>query len=294
MPPAASRKVPLLPPESYLPLVTPMPVFDVHSHVFPEKVHARAVEVLIQKSHGLPAWTDGSLEDQERKAVKAGYDGWLNCPVVTSARQMRSVNDWVSAWNGWPHLSLGGLFPNAPMEEVLAEATRIRDLGLLGVKFHPEYQEFGILEDRLSPMWERLAELKLPVLFHAGSDIGFLGITPHSRPADFARLAERFPGLTIICAHMGGWRNWDQVEQDLAGAPVYLDTSFSKGWMPDQQQFERIIRKHGVDKVLFGTDSPWSPLDQALREVEETSLSPQEKQAIFYGNAARLFPLPIG
>lgn len=271
-----------------------MPIFDAHTHVFPEKVHARAVEVLIQKSHGLPAFTDGSRQDQERKALGAGYDGWLNCPVVTSARQMTSVNDWVASWNRWPHLSLGGLFPNAPMEEVLAEARRIRSLGLLGVKFHPEYQEFNILEERLASLWELLADLKLPALFHAGSDIGFLGATPHSRPADFARLAERFPNLTIICAHLGGWRNWDQVEQDLAGAPLYLDTSFSRGWMTDQEQFERIIRKHGTHRVLFGTDSPWSPLPQALQEIHQTSLSPQEKQAILFHNAAQLFSLPKG
>ena len=62
--------------------------------------------------------------------------------------------------------------------------------------------------------------------------------------------------------------------------------------MTDQEQFERIIRKHGVSKVLFGTDSPWSPLDCALREIEETGLTDEEKAAIFYGNAAGIFPLP--
>ena len=62
--------------------------------------------------------------------------------------------------------------------------------------------------------------------------------------------------------------------------------------MTDQEQFERIIRKHGVSKVLFGTDSPWSPLDCALREIEETGLTDEEKSAIFYGNAAGIFPLP--
>lgn len=269
-----------------------MPIFDVHSHVFPDKVHHRAIDVLVENSHGLPAFTDGSLVDQERRAFETGYDGWLNCPVVTSEKQMRHVNEWVASWNRWPHLSLAGLYPNAPMDELLGECDRIAGLGLLGVKFHPEYQQFGILEERLNPLWDKLESLKFPALFHAGSDIGFMGQAPHSRPADFALLAERHPGLTIICAHLGGWRNWDEVESDLAGAPVYLDTSFSKCWMTDQEQFERIIRKHGVSKVLFGTDSPWSPLDCALREIEETGLTDEEKAAIFYGNAAEIFPLP--
>ncbi len=269
-----------------------MKIFDSHTHVYPDKIHKRAIEHLVEKSIGLPAFTDGSQIDQERVMLEAGFDGCLNCPVATNAHQMRSMNDWVASWNRWPHLSLGGLYPDAPMEEVLAECDRIKKLGLLGVKFHPEYQGFSPLDERIYPMWERLAELELPVLFHAGSDVGFLGQPRHSCPADFARLAERFPTLTIICAHMGGWRNWDEVETDLCGAPVYLDTSFSKGWMTDQSQFERIIRKHGVERVLFGTDSPWTPLAQGVREVEETCLSEAEKQAIFYDNAAKIFPLP--
>ncbi|MCQ2397097.1 MAG: amidohydrolase family protein [Lentisphaeria bacterium] len=269
-----------------------MPVFDSHTHVFPDKVHKRAIEVLVEKSHGLPAFTDGSRGDQERAAFEAGYDGWLHCTVVTNARQMRSVNDWVATWNTWPHLSLGGLYPNAPLDEVLAECRRIRELGLLGVKFHPEYQQFEILDERLAPMWETLSELRLPVLFHAGNDIGFIYEQRHSAPSDYARLSERYPELVIICAHMGGWNNWDEVEKDLCGANVFLDTSFSKAWMTDQEQFERIIRKHGVKRILFGTDSPWTPLDVGLREIESTGLSREEKDAIFYGNAAGIFPLP--
>ena len=267
-------------------------IFDSHTHVFPEKICRRALQVMVEKSHGLETFTDGSVAGHEAEALRAGYSGWLNCPVVTSEKQMKSVNDWVATWNRWPSLSLGGLYPNAPMDVVLAEAKRIKKLGLLGVKFHPEYQQFNPVDERLEPLWDLLAELRLPVLFHAGSDIGFLEQGRHSCPADFARLAERHPALTIICAHLGGWRNWDEVENDLCGARVYLDTSFSKGWMTDQEQFERIIRKHGVERVLFGTDSPWTGMAEGIREVEETALSAEEKQAIFYDNAARLFPLP--
>jgi predicted TIM-barrel fold metal-dependent hydrolase len=269
-----------------------MQIFDCHTHIFPPKVAARAIAFLQEKSHGIPAYSDGTAEDLERHALEAGYSGWMNCPVVTSEHQMHSVNDWVAALNRWPHLSMGGLFPNAPMPEVLAEIARIKQLGLYGIKFHPEYQQFDPLDDRLAPMWQAICENQLPVLFHAGSDIGFLDAHQHSHPADFAKLARRYPKMTIICAHLGGWRNWDLVEQELAGAPVYLDTAFAKSWMTDQTQFERIIRRHGADHVLFGTDSPWNPLPQGILEIQETGLSEAEKHLIFWENAAKLFHLP--
>ena len=269
-----------------------MLIFDTHTHIFPDKVTLRALEHLSQKAHGLPTFTRGSAASQEAAALRAGYAGWMNCPVVTNEHQMHSVNDWVASLNHWPHLSLGGLYPNAPQEVVVSEIHRIKKLGLCGIKFHPEYQEFYLLDNKYDTMWKAISDEALPVLFHAGDDIGFLAQDQHSWPADFARLAERYPKLTIICAHLGGWNNWDLVEKDLCGAPVYLDTSFAKSWMPDQEQFERIIRKHGVERVLFGTDSPWNPLDSAVREVTSTSLSEAEKRQIFWDNAAKLWHLP--
>ena len=269
-----------------------MLIFDSHTHIFPDKVAERALEHLRHLAHELPTFTQGTAVSQEATAFRYGYTGWMNCPVVTNEHQMRSVNDWVAGLNHWPHLSLGGIFPNAPMAVVLEEIHRIKKLGLYGIKFHPEYQGFRPLDPKFDPMWQAMRDEELPAFFHAGADVAYFSQEQNSWPADFARLAERIPGLTIVCAHLGGWLNWDLVESDLCGAPVYLDTAFAKCWMPDQEQYERIIRKHGVDKVLFGTDSPWNPLDSAVRELQETSLSDVEKHQIFWSNAAKLWHLP--
>ena len=270
-----------------------MLIFDVHTHVFPDRIAAKAISHLRDKSHGIPAYADGTATGLERAAVQAGYSGWMNCPVATSAKQMRSLNDWCAELNHWPHLSLGGLYVDAPVADVIAEVRRIKALGLYGIKLHPEYQEFSPLDPRLAPVWETAAECGLPVLFHAGGDVGFYGTVQHSWPADYAELARRVPSLQIIAAHLGGWRDWDLVERDLCGAPVFIDTSFAFDWMPDQSQFERIIRKHGVDRVLYGTDSPWSDLKDGIREVLGTHLSDAEKHQIFWSNAVRLFHLPV-
>lgn len=269
-----------------------MKIFDVHTHTFPDKIAPKAIEHLRELSRGIPAYTDGTAAALERAALKAGYTAWMNCPVVTNAKQMSAVNDRVAAENCWPHLSMGGLYPNAPLNTVIKEVARIKSLGLCGIKFHPEYQEFDPSDPKFDPLWQAIADAGLPVLFHAGDDVGFYGTRRHSSPKSFALLARRLPKLTIICAHMGGWRNWDEVERDLVGSPVYFDTSFSKPWMGDRTQFERIIRNHGVERILFGTDSPWNDLTDGIREITEAALSDSAKEAIFYGNAAKLFHFP--
>ena len=265
-----------------------MKIFDVHTHVFPDKIAARALEHLQRKSHGIPVFCDGTRADQLRLALETGYTGLMNCPVVTNPGQMRSVNDWVASWNAWPCLSMGGVHPDA--ENVIEELQRIKELGLHGIKLHPEYQEFELLEKRMEGIWERCESLGLPVLVHAGNDIGF----PESEracPADFAELARCYPRLEIICAHMGGWRNWNLVERDLAGRRVWLDTSFSLPYMTDQSQFKRIILQHGTDRVLYGTDSPWQSLQSGLNEILLLDLPEQDIEQILWGNAARLFHL---
>lgn len=266
-----------------------MRIFDVHTHVFPDKIAAQAIAFLREKSQGIASYTGGTRAELIEQARASGVTGMLNCPVVTHPGQMQSVNNWVASWNGWPHLSMGGIHPDAA--DVVGELRRIRELGLHGVKFHPEYQEFSVLERRMSGVWELCQELGLPVLFHAGSDIGFQGPV-HSCPADFAELARRYPGLSIICAHMGGWRNWDAVERDLAGHPVYLDTSFSVLYMSDRGQFQRLVASHGSDRILFGTDSPWQHLADARADLEELGLPSAVLRQIFWDNSAKLFSLP--
>jgi predicted TIM-barrel fold metal-dependent hydrolase len=212
----------------------------------------------------------------------------MNCPVVTRPEQVLSINDRVAKQNTLPMLSMGGMHPAiaSPKDEI----SRIHDLGLQGVKFHPEYQEFFLLEKRLEPIWQRCEELALPVIIHAGQDIGF---EPpfHSSPQDFAELSRRHPGLTIIAAHLGGWRCWDDVERHLVGSAVLMDTAFAKPFMRDPQQLLRIIRAHGADKILFGTDSPWQDLREAVADIHALALPAADLERIFWTNAAQLWPI---
>ena len=80
-------------------------------------------------------------------------------------------------------------------------------------------------------------------------------------PADvLGKIADLFPRLTIIAAHMGGMDTPQEAAKHLAGKKnVYFDTAFASHFL-DAASFTQLVKLHGADKVLFATDCPWSTL----------------------------------
>ncbi len=115
----------------------------------------------------------------------------------------------------------------------------------------------------------------------------------HAGAAAVARLLSMFPALEIIAAHMGGLKDYDEAEAALAGRRVWLDTSMASRYC-SRDQFARMIRKHGPERVLFATDCPWSRAEDALNMLESVPLIPEEKEMICSGNAKRLLKLSLG
>lgn len=264
-------------------------IFDIHTHVWPDKIASNVLKHLQAKSCNLPVYSDGTAGCLRKLALEAGYSGWMNCPVVTRPDQAHSLNKKAALVNTWPSLSMGGIHPEEP--DLVSELQHIMDLGLHGIKMHPEYQEFNPLEARVEPIWSFCESNDFPVIIHAGNDVGFQPPF-HSRPRDFAELIRRHPGLTLICAHCGGWLVWDEVERDLSGHPVYFDTSFSAMYMRDDPgRFARIIRNHGIDRVIYGTDSPWQSLESGIADIEALPFDEADKDKIFWGNANKIFGL---
>ena len=105
---------------------------------------------------------------------------------------------------------------------------------------------------------------------------------------------------------MGNWGNWEQVESDLAGAPIYMDTAFTIGTIHpykdapktpygdctlDDDLFVRIVRQHGADRILFGPDSPWQDQKDYVQQLAALPLTADEKKMILGENAKRLLKL---
>jgi predicted TIM-barrel fold metal-dependent hydrolase len=87
---------------------------------------------------------------------------------------------------------------------------------------------------------------------------------------------------------MGGCMMWDAVEEYLVGQNVNFDTCYCLPIIKDKKQFERIVKNHGSDKILFGSDCPWTDAKKDIEIIESLDLTQEEKQNIFENNAKSL------
>ncbi len=260
-----------------------MSVFDIHTHIFPDPIARRTVDKLGRIAKIKPSY-DGTRQGLQESMAEAGINGALNCPIATKPEQVESILRWASQTSRWPILNLASIHPNsANPEEILQNVAKA---GLAGIKLHPEYQEFTLDDPRMIPIWRTCRDLDLLIMLHAGADIAF---SPPFRtsPATIAELLEKYPGIKLIAAHFGSWNMWDEVMNTIAGSTALIDTSFTMGLL-DDEKFVELARRHGVDKVLFGTDTPWRSQKSDLQHFLSLPLTEEEKQMILWDNAARL------
>lgn len=261
-------------------------VIDFHTHIFPEKIAARTIALLEEKG-GIRAAADGTLDGLLSAMEQGGIDLSVILPVATKPSQFESINSFAKQINEtYPGrlLSFGGIHPDT--EDYKKELKAIRDMGLKGIKIHPDYQGVMIDDIRYLRIIEYASELGLIVLTHAGLDIGYPELV-HCPPDRMRKVLDLVQPEKMVLAHLGGWNRFDEVYEYLAGENVWLDTAFIFDTIKEEQ-FYRIYEKHDKEKILFATDSPWSDMKRGVDWVKKLAISEEEKEAIFSGNAKRL------
>ena len=264
-------------------------IIDFHAHAFPNAVAPGALKALTHNSGGLLPFTDGTADGLAALAKKSGIGKSLVLNIATNAKQQAAVNNYAASINAGSGniLAFGSIHPFAP--DAADELRRIKALGLKGIKLHPDYQKFFADDEKVFPLYTLAAELGLITVFHAGVDIGLFEPV-YGSPDRIARALPAFGGGVVAAAHFGGYMQWDMVEKELVGRDVYFDTSYSAGRMPIVQA-RRIVQNHGADRILFGTDLPWSDPAAEMRFVQAFELSAEDEAKVLGGNAARLLGL---
>lgn len=262
----------------------PSPVIDFHTHYFPDALAPRAVGHLLATTPEARCWTDGTLAGLRLSMARGGITKAVALPVATKASQVSTINRDAAALAATDVVAFGTLHP--AMTNWREEISFIASYGIRGIKLHPEFQDFYLDAPAMFPLYEMLAEAHLILVLHAGKDPGPF-TNDHSTPAAIAGVGKRFPSLIIVAAHMGGHGMWDEVERHLIGQPILFDTSTAPEFLP-KDEFVRLCRKHGIDRILFGSDSPWFDQSFDRKWVAESGLTDNELELVFHGNAERV------
>jgi len=202
-------------------------IIDFHTHIFPDRIAASTVRNLSGMSHTVPC-TDGSAAQLTRSMKAAGVELSISLPVATKPEQVVKVNTLSAEANR--RTKETGIFTFGCMHPYLEnpekELERIASLGMKGIKIHPVYQKTNLDDPGFLRIFRKAAELGMVVVTHAGFDVGYPGLDMCS-PAMAARVVDKVPDLKLVLAHMGGWKQWDDVLRLLPDTNCFLDTSFS-------------------------------------------------------------------
>ncbi len=275
-------------------------IIDVHAHAYPARI-AGKVKERMERIAGSSVESSGTPEALLEEMRQSGVDYSVFLPVATTVKQVGRLNAQAMhlaesyADRGW--ISFGTIHPDTPAPKKVILG--IRNAGLRGIKLHPDYQGVYFDDIRYLRILEAASEQGLPVLVHAGMDEVYPDEV-HCDVRRILRVLKEVDTRNMILAHMGGWQMWDDVKKDLCGAPVYFDTAFSLtgtvnvenrngfGSMLDDKKFVEIVRSHGAQRVLFGSDTPWASQKESLNWIQDASLSGEEKDQILGENAAEI------
>jgi len=266
-----------------------MRIIDIHVHAWPDAIAPAAIASLEQTGMLTPFY-DGSVAGLLGSMDASGVALSVLQPVATKPGQVRGINDWAAALANDPSsarvIPFGSVHPE--LDDPAAEIARMARLGLRGFKLHPEHQAFAPDEPRMAPIYEAAVAHDMTVFFHAGADE--VHDTVRGTPDSFAAILSAFPEMRVALAHLGGYRVWNEVAEKLVGRDVYLDTAYTLGHLPDAD-FCEIVHAHGAEKVLFGSDGPWTDPIAEIAWLRRLPLAEGVIEAILGRNAERLLAL---
>ncbi len=250
------------------------PIIDVHSHLgqfthVPMSADGARLAALNEEAgvaHGVTFSIEacyGALDiGNAYTLAEVAKQPTLSAMVVAHARHLDSSARWV------------------------AEAKSNPDI--VGVKLHPALGQWDVLSvASFRLMDEVIVPSGLPVLSHTGNDSQFVTIDR------YLRLAERYPTVRFIAAHLGvGITGYSDASID-----AWRDRPLPNVWfdMGTLRAFhtgavEAVVAAVGADRVLFGTDAPLYPPAPFVRLLETLKLPDAVKRAIAYENVLNVIP----
>lgn len=232
-----------------------------------------------------PGFVSGGERSPEMLVAAWDVSG-VDCGMISvlDPFDIPGANDRVrAACDAHPGRIYGYIYLRAPnVEESLAELERCRRWPCFrGVKLHPANDAYFPFYEGYEPVFARIEELGLPVLWHSGT-------YPYSHPLQIAAVASRHPGSTHILAHFGiAELSWECAPAAELAPNIVADTSINPiiGVMNDY------IDRFGAHRLQWGSDFPFYHVEYERLKIQFLGRSDEDRRRIACDNAARLFGL---
>jgi predicted TIM-barrel fold metal-dependent hydrolase len=140
-----------------------------------------------------------------------------------------------------------------------------KNLSMKGIKLMPMYAGFKPDSRDIDHLWQYASKKGLPVLLHTGTTFIDKAPLECTLPRLLDNVANRFPDVKMVLAHLGHPYEGECIATIRKHANVYADCS-ALHYRPFQLYHSlMLLQEYGVwDKLLFGTDFPFTTVDASL------------------------------
>ncbi|GGM61857.1 amidohydrolase family protein [Dactylosporangium sucinum] len=263
-------------------------IVDVHTHLmwYPEHISERFAEealaskrVKLAQSAGLAYAPQLDLHSYDSRPEQHWAASTSADRVVVFGLQARATGVWVPndtiaeyvAQHPEKLVGWASVDPNDP--DGVRELDRcVHELNLRGLKVGPAYQHFDPTDRANWPLFERCAELDIPVIWHQGATFPSQASLRMSSPLLLEDVALAFPTLRMIVAHVGHPWETDLIVLMRKAPNLYADISavHYRPWRYWQAMITAI--EYGVThKLLLGSDFPSATVDQVIEGLRRVN-----------------------
>ena len=257
-----------------------MPVVDAHSHIYPNKIAAKAARS-VSDYYTLPLFGEGTAEHLLGAVDRSPVTHFLVHSVALKPSNVETINSFIAQQCEEHPEFIGFATMHQDYPDMEAEINRAIELGLHGVKLHPDTQECNIDDPRFMQLYE-IIEGRLPLTLHTGDYR-----RDFSHPRRLKKVLKAFPNLVVDAAHLGGWSIYDIGYDWLHNENCYVDTS-SCALLLGARRLREFINLYGPDRVMFGSDYPlFDPADELRILFDGSGISQEVYAKVTWKNVER-------
>jgi predicted TIM-barrel fold metal-dependent hydrolase len=260
-------------------------IIDAHTHVWPDAIAQAALSA--NPVTDLHSRGNGTVSGLAVDMAESGVD--LSCclGIANRAAHVDRVNEFVAGLKSETRYGFGTIHVDLTTDENMQILKRH---GIDAVKIHPLFQDFALDDRRLWDILEAFDD-DIAVITHVGE-----GGDPYhntlSSPAMIAAIAKQFPRLRMVACHFGGYRLFEDAREILGDTNVILETS----WPPTlatlrPEKVRDLIRRHGAERVVFGSDWPMTSPKEELQAIDSLGLTDDETRWVLGDTMARVLRL---
>jgi len=164
--------------------------------------------------------------------------------------------------------------------------------GFAGLKLHPSIHGVPADDPVYDQAWRFAADHDLAIMSHSWSASSYNPVQFLSTPARFEVHIRKFPQVRFVLGHAGGRGAGRQDAIRLANQypHVYLDFA---GDIYDYRLLEKLIESVPLEKILYGSDFPWTDPRSHITRVLLADIEDSAKSEILRGNAIRTYRLGV-